>query len=180
MRDAWRGEDACELDGACQAENRCFGGLLGIIFEAFGALGGSWEPLGSFLEPLGRHLGALGGSQAVIWVILGAARRILGPLGALLERSWSLLERPWEPLGRLLGGSWEHLGGILRQFWGDLGAWKLSLKRFIEILENHQKPCKVLQEIEVRKVTTSMRNQLGRLVGTNFGAKLACQRASWS
>ncbi len=42
------------------------GGLLGGIFEDFGALGGSWESLGGFLEPLGCHLGALGGSQAVI------------------------------------------------------------------------------------------------------------------
>ena len=34
----------------------------------------------------------------------------------------------------------------MRQFGGDFGAWKLSLKRFIEILKNLQKPCKVLQK----------------------------------
>ena len=68
------------------------------------------EPLGCFLELLGRHLGALGGSQAVIWVILGAARRILGPLGALLGS-----------LGGVLGASWEPLGRILGVFGGDLG-----------------------------------------------------------
>ena len=66
VRDGWRGEDACELDGAWSAENWHFWGLLGGIFEDFRALGGSWESLGGFLEPLGRHLGALEGSQAVI------------------------------------------------------------------------------------------------------------------
>ena len=63
------------------------------------------------MEPLGRHLGALGGSWAVIWVILGAARRIFGALGALLE-----------PLGEVLGVSWETFGDIFGVFGEDLGS----------------------------------------------------------
>ena len=63
------------------------------------------------MEPLGRHLGALGGSWAVIWLILGAARRIFGALGALLE-----------PLVEVLGVSWELFGDILGPFGEDFGA----------------------------------------------------------
>ena len=65
------------------------------------------------MEPLGRHLGALGGSQAVIWVILGAARRILGPLGALLELLGEVLGVSWEPLGDIFGVFGEDFGPIL-------------------------------------------------------------------
>ena len=103
-----------------------------LLGDLLGPLGASWEPLGSLLESLGRVLG-------VSWESFGVSWRDLGG-------SWSDLGSSWGRLGSLLGGSWEHFGGILRQFGGNFGAWKLSLKRFIEILKNLQKPCKVLQK----------------------------------
>ena len=37
-----------------------------------------------------------------------------------------------------------------------------------------------IAKIKVRRVTKSMKNQLGRQVETNFSVKLACQSESWS
>ena len=60
--------------------------------------------------------------------------------------SWSALGASWKGLGRLLGSSWGHLGDIWELFGRYVGAWRVYLKRIIEILKNHQKQCKVLQK----------------------------------
>jgi len=76
----------------------------------------------------------LGRLRGVILIILEAPKRILEALGTLLG-----------PLGGLLGGSWENFGDIWGLFGIYVGAWRESLKRFTQILKNHQKRCKVLQ-----------------------------------
>ena len=102
---------------------------------SLGHLGGSWEPLGASWRLLGAS-----------WRI---SRRYLGDLGGCwtpLTASWSAPGASWRDLGRLLGGSWEYFGGILGLFGSYFGGWEASLKRFVEILKNHEKPCKVLQK----------------------------------
>ena len=53
---------------------------------------------------------------------------------------------PRRGLGRLLGGSWEDLGDIWGLFGSYEGARGAYSKRFIEILKNLEKHCKVLQK----------------------------------
>ena len=118
-------------------EKSRFGGLeiREKLEGSLGHLGGSWEPLGASWRLLGAS-----------WRI---SRRYLGDLGGCwtpLTASWSAPGASWRDLGRLLGGSWEYFGGILVLFGSYFGGWEASLKRFVEILENHQKPCKVLQK----------------------------------
>ena len=53
---------------------------------------------------------------------------------------------PRRHLGRLLGGSWEYFGDIWGPFGSYVGARGAYSKRFIEILKNLEKHCKVLQK----------------------------------
>ena len=80
-------------------------------------------------EQVGAERGKLtllGRLRGVILMILEAPARISEALGALLE-----------PLGRVLGDSWEALGGVWELFGRYVGAWRVHLKRIIEILKNH-------------------------------------------
>ena len=53
---------------------------------------------------------------------------------------------PRRHLGRLLGGSWEYFGDTWGLFGSCVGARGAYSKRFIEILKNLEKHCKVLQK----------------------------------
>ena len=121
--------------GAWEVSWEVFGGLLEPWQGSLGPLGGSWEPLGASW----RFLGAS-------WRI---SRRYLGDLGGCwtpLTASWSAPGASWRDLGRLLGCSWEYFWGILVLFGIYFGGWEASLKRFVEILKNHEKHYKVLQK----------------------------------
>ena len=168
--------------GAWEVSWEVFGGSFGALAGLFGTsgrlLGASWEPLGAswrspgtFWGTSGSHLGDLGGC----WTHLGA--------------SWSALGASWEGLGRILGASWERLGSILEViwcvwelFWRYFGAWEAYLMRFVEILKNHEKPCKVLQKprfggLEICE-KLSLEGKLGQhltlrcLVRVQVGAKM--------
>ena len=88
----------------------------------------------------------------------------------------------WGSLGRLLGSFWEHFGGILGHVGADLGFCKASLKRFAEILKNHQKHYKVLQKSRFgglgihEKLSLEGKLEpnleLSLLIRTRFGAKI--------
>ena len=56
------------------------------------------------------------------------------------------LEPSWRGLGSFLGASEEHFGHILELFGNDFGAWTADSKRFVNILKNFEKRCKVLQK----------------------------------
>ena len=110
-------------------------GLLGASWEA---LGGSWE----LLEHLGSLLEAPDGSEERLLVVLEGSWKHLGA-------SWSALGDLLEALGGLLGASWSHFRSIWRLFGRYFGAWKASSTRFVEIMKNHQKHCKVLQKSRI-------------------------------
>ena len=98
-------------------------------------MGGSWRLLGAFLGSYGSS-GRLPGSH-------------LGDVGACwthLGTSWSALRTSWRGLGSLLGASEEHFGGILELFGADFGASTADSERFVKILKNLEKRCKVLQK----------------------------------
>ena len=101
-----------------------------------------------------------------------ASGRLLAPLGVLLGHLGGVSESSWEGLGNVSDAFWcclidiLNLGSVFEAIW-----WSI------------EKPCKTMEsisKIEVRRVTNAMTNWLGRLPGTNFDAKLACQSAgSW-
>ena len=93
------------------------------------------EPKGALEAAKEAPRGDEHANLGVIWVILGVVGRLLRPLGTLLG-----------PLGWILGGSWKYFEGILVLFGSYFGGWEASLKRFVEILKNHEKTCKVLQK----------------------------------
>ena len=116
-----------------------FGSLLDAFWSALATsgrlLGGSWRLLGAFLISYGSsgrlpgsHVGDLGGC----WTHLGT--------------SWSRLGASWRGLGSFLGASEKHFGDILELFGDDFGGWTASSKRFVKILKNLEKRCKVLQK----------------------------------
>ena len=90
-------------------------------------------------------------------MILEAPTRISEALGTLLE-----------PLGRVLGGSWEALGGVWELFGRYVGAWRVHLKRIIEILKNHQKQCKVLQKSRFGGAAIDQKMSLEGKLGLNL------------
>ena len=90
-------------------------------------------------------------------MILEAPTRISEALGTLLE-----------PLGRVLGGSWEALGGVWELFGRYVGAWRVHLKRIIEILKNHQKQCKVLQKPRFGGAAIDQKMSLEGKLGLNL------------
>ena len=121
-------------------------GSLGSLLRA------SWEPLGSSWGSLGSLLGALGGLLGRLGSLVGRQECPEGVTLAILGRSWSALGASWSALGL----SWRHLGRLLGAFWSDfmvVWGWFCSLesdlKRFVAILKNHEKHCKVLQNSRV-------------------------------
>ena len=77
----------------------------------------------------------------------------------------------------LLGPLLTHFGVILDLI--SLGLGK-HLRSDLLKLWKACKKVKGIAKTGVRRMTTSMKDRLGRQVWTNFEAKLACLSASWS
>ena len=115
-----------------------------MLFRRFGDL---WKALErTLLELLGAFLGSYGSSGMLPGSHLGD----LGGCWTHLGASWSALGASSKGLGSLLGASEEHFGGILELFGDDFGAWTADSKRFVNILKNLEKRCKVLQKSRFR------------------------------
>ena len=155
----------------------------------FGAL---WGPLEGSWEALGRLLDASWSLLGIIWQLWNAPRqpfgrswRLLDASWDLLERSWSLLERSWESLGNLSEAFWKHFGALR----DDFGARTAVSKRFVEMLKNLEKRCKVLQKSRFRESeiyekislegNLTQKLMLSWLVKVQVGAKRAKLTRSW-
>ena len=115
---------------------------MGLLEGLGHALRGLWKVLKAAWNLCKTFWGVWMAQKGIFWRFGSPLRRILEPFGA----SRSALGASWTRLGVLLARSWEHLRGFWKVFGCHFRAWNASLKRFAELLKNHQKHCKVLQK----------------------------------
>ena len=152
---------------------------MGFLEGLWHALRSLWKVLKASWNLCKTFWGVWMAQKGIFWRFGSPLRRILEPFGA----SRSALGASWTRLGVLLARSWEHLRGFWKVFGCHFRAWNASLKRFAELLKNHQKHCKVLQksgfgrsEIEekIRLERTLEPNlMLSWLARLNFEVKIA-------
>ena len=113
------------------------------------------------------------------WSLLGTSWNTLKAMRKLRRAFWQPFGSSWERLGSfldrlksVLGACWsvleaslERLGSQPEHFKRYFGARKASCKQFTEILQNHQKHCKVLQKSRLGEMRNNENHAWGPQVG---------------